>query len=274
MSHEETIICPNCGSEAIKNYCSQCGQATHLHDETFGSLLSHFFAHYFHYESKFWQTIKVLITKPGALTVAYRNKQRMRYVQPMSLYIFTVVAYFILSTLVEKTYEKLHIGEEVTNEYKQPEEQKINVSSNPFMQELKYRVKYTSQHIEEYEDKILKLLPKIFFFMVPAFAVFLKLFFHRKNSFLDHVIFSFHLHTIFFFILFLTDLFSFPLIYDWVLLLAGLLGFLLYCTRSMTNVYNTTTIRALIYSAVTISLHFMIFAVVFFATMLLVVHPK
>jgi len=103
MSHtDEPIICPNCGSEARGNFCYQCGQETHLHKDTFWGLVMHFVGHYFHYDSKFWQTIKTMWTKPGKLTVAYMDRQRMRYIPPISLYICISAVYFLAGAVFDE----------------------------------------------------------------------------------------------------------------------------------------------------------------------------
>ncbi len=99
QNHNDTIICPNCNSEAKGNYCYQCGQETHLHKDTFWGLVTHFTAHYFHYDSKFWKTLTTLWFKPGELTIAYNNKQRMRYLPPISLYIFVSAIFFLTASL-------------------------------------------------------------------------------------------------------------------------------------------------------------------------------
>lgn len=99
MTHSNTkeIKCPNCGHMSTDNYCSRCGQATHLHNDSFVGLISHFISHYFHFESKFWSTLKTLVIRPGALDIAYFNKQRTRYTQPISLYIFVSIVFFIVA---------------------------------------------------------------------------------------------------------------------------------------------------------------------------------
>lgn len=96
-SHEE-IICPNCNHPASGNYCAQCGQATHLHNDSFRGLVSHFISHYFHFENKFWDTFRQLIFRPGSLDIAYYNKQRKRFTDPISLYIFVSVIFFIVAS--------------------------------------------------------------------------------------------------------------------------------------------------------------------------------
>ncbi|MBA3829329.1 MAG: DUF3667 domain-containing protein [Taibaiella sp.] len=91
-------VCPNCNTSGNGNYCIQCGQSRHLHNDSFINLVSHFFLHYFHFDSKFWVTVKTLITRPGKLDVAYYNKQRTRYTPPIALYIFTSVVFFIMAS--------------------------------------------------------------------------------------------------------------------------------------------------------------------------------
>lgn len=109
MSKKE-IICPNCGQPASGNYCQECGQPTHLHKDSFMGLVMHFISHYFHFDSKFWVTLKTLVFKPGKLAVAYRNKQRMRYIQPISLYIFVSVAFFLLFAFAVKFEQTSSVG--------------------------------------------------------------------------------------------------------------------------------------------------------------------
>lgn len=96
------IICPNCGYKANYNYCAKCGQATHIHQETLWAMITHFLAHYFHYDSKLWLTLKALITRPGKLTAAYRENIRQRYIPPISLYIVVSVFFFLLFSFTVK----------------------------------------------------------------------------------------------------------------------------------------------------------------------------
>src|SRR5690349_6105601 len=95
-SEPSEIICPNCGYHADRNYCAQCGQPTHLHEESFWGMVMHFVGHYFHYDSKFWKTLVTLWFKPGVLTQAYLQKQRMRFIPPISLYIFITAVFFLV----------------------------------------------------------------------------------------------------------------------------------------------------------------------------------
>jgi hypothetical protein len=87
--------CPNCDTVCTTKFCPECGQKQSIHKETFWHLISHFIGHYFHYDSKFWTTIKTLCFSPGKLTLAYHKLQRAKYIPPISLYIFVSVVFFL-----------------------------------------------------------------------------------------------------------------------------------------------------------------------------------
>lgn len=89
--------CLNCGKMLHGRYCSHCGQKAGLHKDSFGHMLVHFVGDYFHYDNKFWTTFKTLFTKPGQVTLDYIEGQRVRYLNPIQLYIFVVTVMVILT---------------------------------------------------------------------------------------------------------------------------------------------------------------------------------
>ena len=88
--------CLNCGHHVEFHYCSSCGQPNLELREPFWHFVGHSIAHYFHFESKFWQTLVPLLTKPGQLTLDYLAGKRARYIHPVSLYIFISIVYFLI----------------------------------------------------------------------------------------------------------------------------------------------------------------------------------
>lgn len=88
--------CLNCGHNVEFHYCSSCGQPNLELKEPFWHFMGHSVAHYFHFESKFWQTLIPLLTKPGQLTLDYLAGKRARYIHPVSLYIFISIIYFLI----------------------------------------------------------------------------------------------------------------------------------------------------------------------------------
>jgi hypothetical protein len=89
--------CGNCGTRLTGPFCSQCGEkkispedytVIHLVDEAIGDLTS--------FDSRFLRTLKLLFTKPGALSVAYFHGGRSRYTRPLALFIIINVIFFLV----------------------------------------------------------------------------------------------------------------------------------------------------------------------------------
>ncbi|TKC10047.1 DUF3667 domain-containing protein [Pedobacter polaris] len=88
--------CLNCGFHVEEHYCSRCGQPNLELKESFWQFISHSIAHYFHFDNKFFQTLVPLLTKPGKVTLEYLAGKRARYINPISMYIFVSIVYFII----------------------------------------------------------------------------------------------------------------------------------------------------------------------------------
>ncbi|HKU12971.1 MAG TPA: DUF3667 domain-containing protein [Steroidobacteraceae bacterium] len=85
--------CLNCGAQLDGAYCSACGQRVNLHRSL--SHLGHDILHgVFHFEGKMWRTIPELFFHPGRLTRRYIDGERVKFVSPMALYLFTVFLMF------------------------------------------------------------------------------------------------------------------------------------------------------------------------------------
>ncbi|MEZ2440687.1 DUF3667 domain-containing protein [Chitinophaga sp. RCC_12] len=92
--------CLNCGTEVPERYCTHCGQENTVPHETFTHLVKHFVADIFHYDSQFLTTLKYLLFRPGFLSREYMAGKRVRYVNPIKLYVFiSFVFFFGLFTL-------------------------------------------------------------------------------------------------------------------------------------------------------------------------------
>lgn len=89
--------CLNCGSNVETHYCSSCGQPNLELKESFWAFISHSIAHYFHFDNKFFQTLSPLLSKPGKVTLDYLAGKRARYINPVSMYIFVSIVYFLVA---------------------------------------------------------------------------------------------------------------------------------------------------------------------------------
>lgn len=274
ISHtKEHHICPNCGFETSHNYCAQCGQETHLHNETFWGMVMHFIGHYFHYDSKFWQTVKTLLFSPGKLTLAYWNKQRMRYIPPISLYIFISAVFFLVVIINPHKMLKAHKGEVMMTDVPRPSddsivkrrriEDSVNHGKKSWTEfdekrdtaNLLHYLHIKGEKIEEETggnlgeymlDHIYHTIPKVFFFMIPLMAFFLKLLFFRRKDmyFSTHSVFSLHVHSFIFTVLLLSYI---PLVKDIPHLTMALICLILvYTSIALHKAYNAGWARAIL----------------------------
>lgn len=269
---DKTIICPNCGSEAKGNYCYQCGQATHLHDDTLWALILHFLEHYFHYDSKFWQTLKALWFKPGMLTLAYWNKQRARYLSPISLYVFISAVYFIILFMLAPEQAELlssTSNNKIYNSGKQKISQALSKEGKASAQTNSYEAKYfkiTSDPalLVPLVESVMHQVPKIFFFMIPFMALITNILFYgqKKISFIDHTIFAVHIQTFYFSVFLLTSILSLLGHLFLSLKLPSYVLIIIYLTLALKKVYKTSWTKATLFSLIICGSYLVIFCVI------------
>lgn len=86
-------LCLNCGTRLLGPHCHRCGQGAHVHRTVHA--IGHEIAHgVFHFEGKVWRTLPMLIRHPGTLTRRYIDGERVRFVAPLALFLFTVFLLF------------------------------------------------------------------------------------------------------------------------------------------------------------------------------------
>ncbi len=94
--HRHENDCLNCGTELQGHFCHVCGQENLKIKEPFWHFVGHSISHYFHFDEKFFNTLVPLLTKPGELTLTYLAGKRTKYLQPISMYIFVSIIYFLV----------------------------------------------------------------------------------------------------------------------------------------------------------------------------------
>jgi hypothetical protein len=87
--------CANCGAALAGAYCHACGQNSHLHRTLAG--FGHDLLHgVFHFEGKFWDTLPLLILKPGELTRRYIHGERAKFISPVAAFLCCVFLMFVV----------------------------------------------------------------------------------------------------------------------------------------------------------------------------------
>ena len=86
--------CENCGAPLTGHYCAQCGQAAVDYRRSFRHVIADVLDSFLNWDSKFFATIALLILKPWRLTNEFLAGKRVRYVNPLRLYLLASILFF------------------------------------------------------------------------------------------------------------------------------------------------------------------------------------
>jgi hypothetical protein len=194
MSHKKyrkENTCLNCGAVVERKFCSECGQENlEIHDNFF-HMAGHFIADYFHYDSKFFQSLKLLFTKPGFLTQQYLEGKRARYIHPLRLYFFITIIMVIVASQYYKEYQKdIEHGNMIITD-----EDKANATEQE-MKEIEENKKMVLSKMAKGYGNISQNLKYISFFLLPVYALAFKiLYWRRKKFYVDHLVYTLYLQS-------------------------------------------------------------------------------
>src|SRR5438309_3549029 len=86
--------CENCGAELQGHWCAQCGQPAIEYRRSFRHVVANLLNEFLNWDSKFFTTIALLILKPWRLTNEFLAGKRVRYVNPLRLYLLASILFF------------------------------------------------------------------------------------------------------------------------------------------------------------------------------------
>jgi uncharacterized protein DUF3667 len=92
--HPPLTRCENCGAQLTGHYCGQCGQAAVDYRRSFRHVVADVLESFLNWDSKFFTTIGLLLFKPWRLTNAFLAGHRVRYVNPLRLYLLASILFF------------------------------------------------------------------------------------------------------------------------------------------------------------------------------------
>ena len=178
------------------------------------------------FDSKFLKSLKPLLFKPGFLTNEYIVGRRIRYIPPLRLYLFiSLIFFFILALnphkakMVKFTPDPVKLSDSTAVIDSSAENGNSNISffknsstkdtlkktETPDstnwqkygdVKKIANKLKTAEEKADQVRQNIFDYLPKMFFFMLPVFALILKLLYARRKIFyVRHFIFSLHFHS-------------------------------------------------------------------------------
>ena len=204
----EVANCHNCGAAVSYHYCCVCGQDTKLHVPSAAEFLHEFVGHYVALEGRLWKTLAALLFRPGFLTREYIEGRRVRYVEPLRVYLtFSILFFALLKVLSPVLYQEdtpVRANPAVTAEAVQQaratdqEDIDLNLSKLGVSPDVERKLKAFGRLSPEERDgkltaALFSYVPYALFCLMPLFALYLKLLYlGTGRRYGEHMLFALH----------------------------------------------------------------------------------
>lgn len=307
--------CKNCNHPFGNSYkyCPNCGlkQGDEL---TLKELFNNTIQNYFAFDARFFKSFIPLLIKPGYLPKKFIEGQRLTFLHPAQLYLFsTILFFFLFSFQVNKNAQELNASlsdvfvkktdtlerdeiKDDLNDVKQINTSGINSESNDLnvftvFNEKKVdsliaikspnEVIYKEMGLEEgagfYKRQLFKQILKFYknpeggsiykyfiqsipialFFVLPIFALLLRLFYYKLKSYSHHLVFSFYYFAFIFFtfsIIMLSNyIYDLPQELDVLIIVSCFI----YLVMAIKNFYNKKWLRTFFKSILLVATYFL-----------------
>lgn len=204
----EVANCHNCGAAVSYHYCAVCGQETKLHVPSAAEFIHEFVGHYIALEGRLWRTLAALLFRPGFLTREYIEGRRVRYVEPLRVYLtFSILFFALLKVLDPVLYQedaRVPASPAVTaqagQQVRAPEDEPIHLDLSKLgvSPDLERKLKaFGNLPREERDGKFtaafFSYVPYALFCLMPLFALYLKLLYLGSGRhYGEHLLFALH----------------------------------------------------------------------------------
>ncbi len=256
----QSAECLNCGTPLNSHFCPECGQKNKEYNLTFKDFFSVFLEELLDVDSRVLRSLRLLFTKPGFLTSEYVKGRRIRYLPPVRIYLVASVLFFVflsLKTIIPtvrnnqflKEYQETGgidesisqvIGKQGTSGDEGSD--KLNdmgiVAIDPDSSKTNMTVTVGNQPFQLQEGDLLSNFSdnfaKMMFLLLPVAALQLKtLYWRRKKLYIEHLVFSLHVHAFIFSLLILTIILDYKLTM-WFVIISSLI----YLYMAMKQFYD------------------------------------
>lgn len=237
------MICKNCETKFVGNFCPNCGQSIKDFDKPLGFIMYDLAGNIFAFDTRLWRTLKTILFKPGKMAHEFIIGHRIRYMPPFRFYIFVSFIFFMLLNSISKknileendnwfqinnTRDSIDLAEDSINYINDslivfpkyvynadsgkaiPMFDTIHINDTTFENSLlNTDPKDFKDHPEIYAQSYLKYFSWSLFLLMPLYALLLLIFFNKKyKNYIGHLIFSVNQHAFLFLILSLLLVFN------------------------------------------------------------------
>ena len=300
--------CKNCGEKLQGMYCYKCGQYALDVNQNIWAYLRQFAENAYQFDGKIMQTIRFLLVKPGFLSVEFVKGKINSYVHPMRLYMFMSMVFFSFVLLLfsnvniydkfEESRKQVKINAIDAPNRAATADSVMQVvamanTDNPYHKEisdafLDFGVvlendtiqtaqtnrdemrRRTNMVYKEAFAQISKYTPFILLLLIPVYSGMLYLCYRKSCPYyMHHIVFSFHVHTFFLFLVSLNVLLLYYTSWSYCLLISMAL-FVLYHMLASRSFYRQNWWETIFRTTINMVLYgFLLMMVTSIATLIL-----
>ena len=189
--------CANCATPGTGSYCGHCGQRFDTHIYSLWHFLGEATEVLTHADSRVWNTLLPLLTRPGFLTREFFAGHRARHLQPFRLYVILSVLFLLLAGWLNSGAPAVNIQAGALDASKCSSNLHTDVPGGSW---LRPRMIVACQKIltkgaSELGQSVVHNLGRAMFVFLPLLAGFMKLLYWRpRRYYLEHLLLLLHNH--------------------------------------------------------------------------------
>jgi hypothetical protein len=185
----ERWICPTCNNTVSTSFCPACGECPlRARDLTLRGLLNQVTQACTNIDGPLVRSLRCLIMRPGALTVAYLQGQRKPYTLPLQLFLVANVLFFAMQSLtgakIFSTPLDQHLHSDIWG----------GVAQQLVTHHLESRRTTLALYAPVFDQAVALNAKSLIVVMVLPFALLPAVLFYRSRPFVAHVVFSLHFY--------------------------------------------------------------------------------
>lgn len=104
---QERVSCPNCGGERPLKFCPSCGQNNRDFQRALRPVVSDLLREALELDGRLVQSLKLLLFKPGQLSLEFSSNRRASFISPVRLYLFCSILFFFVLSMTTDVYQTI-----------------------------------------------------------------------------------------------------------------------------------------------------------------------
>lgn len=193
--------CANCDAGLHGEFCSACGQRARDLHQPVGRLVSEFVEDVLSLDARLTKTIRPLLLTPGMLVREYLAGRRTRYLPPLKTYLTAAFIFFSLFTVFPPNarYAVFVEGSPEQEAARNNPGSQVSFAlpahaPAPLDRRYQAALARAKANPERFANAALANIPRVFFLLLPMFALLLELFYRKQGYYIDHLIFALYYH--------------------------------------------------------------------------------